>query len=221
MASCCSPPNKPKLLLGTGNKTKQNTLRWLVEGLPLSPVTPSQLKLQMTIKETGDTHEAIARSKARQWSAAGSVMAISSDGGLVIPKLKKQWDSRFTHRFAGTGINDSERVQQLLKMMEPLRGPARQAWWVEGLAIAISDHLLASWELRGISGVIADTPNDNSTKTEFWAFSLLSFPAFDKAYNLIPVQESKLLDDHWIQLRDLVHGFFLKYLAKPMAGFLD
>ena len=72
--------NSP-ILLGTGNPSKQNSLRWLLEDLPLAPMTPSQLGLAEAPDERGDTHQEIAIAKALDWSRSGSMLAIATDGG--------------------------------------------------------------------------------------------------------------------------------------------
>ena len=82
-----SSKRETPILLATGNPAKQQTLRWLLEGLDLRPTTPEQLGLESVPEEEGDTHQAIARLKAQEWSLAGSTLAIASDGGLVLPAL--------------------------------------------------------------------------------------------------------------------------------------
>ena len=79
-------PNTP-ILLGTGNPSKQETLVWLLEGLPLTPTSPSQLGLSDPPEERGDTHQEIANNKALAWSKSSSMLAIASDGGLILPAL--------------------------------------------------------------------------------------------------------------------------------------
>ena len=203
---------KTPILLGTSNPAKQDTLEWLLEGLPLSPVTPDQLGLQAAPEETGDTHEAIAQIKARDWSRAGSMLTLASDGGLVIPALGSGWESRYTHRFAGPTADDARRQQYLLELMGPYRGEQRKATWVEALAVADRGRLLASWELQGATGTIADHYVDLPQTAGFWAFSIWYFPEFDKTYNQLSLQEREKLEDHWVRLRRLVQSFFQRHL---------
>jgi inosine/xanthosine triphosphate pyrophosphatase family protein len=211
--------SRPPILLATTNLAKERTFRWLLEGLPLSPVTPGQLGLDSAPEEEGDTHEAIARLKAQQWSAAGgSVLAIASDGGLVIPALGGRWESRFTHRFAGPAADDAERVRRLLELLRPYQGAAREASWVEALAIADRGEVLASWELRGSTGVISEAPADEPLIPGFWAFSVWHFPQLGKSYNQLTPQEREALDDHWTRLRPMVQRFLHDHLARPMRG---
>lgn len=213
MSEQTSSATKTPILLGTGNSAKQETLRWLLEGLPFYPMTPDELNLRLAPEETGDTHEAIARAKAKDWSRTGSMLALASDGGLVIPALGPGWQSRYTHRFAGPEANDAQRLERLLELTRPYRGEQRRASWVEALAIADRGSLLASWELQGATGIIGDQPVDSPQTSGFWAFSVWHFPQFDKTYNQLSLNEREELDDHWVQLRQLVHVFFHRLLG--------
>ena len=201
------------ILLATGNPAKQQKLRWLLEGLALCPVSPEQLGLSGVPEEEGDTHHSIARFKAQEWSQAASTLAIASDGGLVLPVLGEQWESLYTHRFAGPAADDEERVRRLLELMEPYQGSDREASWMEALAIAHRGRVLASWELRGSTGVIAESPDHSPGVPGFWAFSLWYFPQFGKTYNRLTATELESLEDHWTRLRQLVRKFFLSHFV--------
>ncbi|HZA23010.1 MAG TPA: non-canonical purine NTP pyrophosphatase [Dehalococcoidia bacterium] len=196
------------ILLATGNPAKQETLRWLLEGLPLHPVTPRELGIESVPDEEGDTHEDIARLKAAEWSRASSMLVIASDGGLLIPALGINWESRFTHRFAGLDADDSDRTRQLLELMRPYKDEERQASWVEAVAIADRGQVLASWELTGSTGIIQEVPGNAPQVPGFWVFSLWYFPRFGKTYRELTSQEKAELDDHWTRLKELVQRFF-------------
>jgi len=217
MANLSSTSGQTSILLATGNAAKQQMLRWLVEGLPLTPTTPEQLGLDAPPGEEGDTHQAIARHKAQQYSLAGSTLVIATDGGLVLPALGDRWESRHTHRFAGPAANDTERVRRLLELMEPYQGRDREASWLEGLAIARRGKVLASWELRGGTGVIAEMPSDITHTAGdtpgFWAFTVWYFPQFRKTYSQLSTGQRESLDDHWGRLRQLVQRYFDSYFV--------
>ncbi len=203
------------ILLASGNPAKQLSLRWLLEGLPLSPVTPQQLGLESVPEEEGDTHEIIARQKSLEWSLAASMMVIASDGGLVIPALGRHWESIFTHRFAGLAAAEAARQARLLELMRPYRGQEREASWVEALAIADRGDILASWELTGATGVIGESLGDSPQVPGFWVFSLWYFPQYGKTYNELSLLEQESLGDHWSLLRELVQGFFKDQWVSP------
>jgi len=196
------------ILLGTGNPSKQETLGWLLEGLPLSPASPSQMGLSDPPEEHGGTHQEIANAKALAWSRSSSMLTIASDGGLALPALGDAWESRYTHRFAGQSATNAQRLERLLELMEPFQGEQRQATWVEAVAVADRGEILASWELKGATGVIADMPSAMPGIEGFWAFSIWRFPALGKTYDQLTQEEREGLDDHWAQLRTKAQEFF-------------
>jgi inosine/xanthosine triphosphate pyrophosphatase family protein len=204
------------ILLATGNSDKQNAFRSLISGLQLRPVTPAEIEVTASTLEDGDTHEAIALEKAVAWSKAGSMLAIASDGGLVIPALGPAWQSRHTRRFAGPEVDDSQRVDRLLELMEPYTGADRAASWAEALAIAYKGRPLASWELLGATGEIAQSRQPGLVP-EFWAFTLWNFPEHGKNYNELTPEELSSLNDHWTRLGQLVRRFFQSIYIPPVG----
>ena len=211
--------SKTRILLATGNPAKQATLQWLLEGLPLETVTPGELGLKSVPDEEGETHQDIARQKANAWSQAASMVVIASDGGLVIPALGANWESRFTHRFAGAAANDQDRLRSLLELMRPYQGAEREASWIEAVAIADRGQTLTSWELTGATGLIADVsregPGQDPAVEGFWVFSVWRFPKFGKYYNQLTEAERQSLDDHWTQLRVQVQSYFRQEFQHP------
>jgi inosine/xanthosine triphosphate pyrophosphatase family protein len=210
--------NQTPILLATTNPDKQQQFRWLLEGLPLTPVTPQDLGLTSVPDEVGDSHHAVARLKAQLWSQSGSILAIASDGGLVLPALGAGWESLYTHRFAGETATGEDRVRNLLEMLRPYRGQDRRALWLESLAIAHRGRILASWELDGATGRIGEAmPSETPEPDGFWAFSVWEFPKLGKTYNQLSIQERESLDDHWVRLTRLVRRFFRGYFVAPTA----
>ena len=190
-------------------------MRWLLEGLPLIPVTPREVGVSADPDEGEDTHDAIARSKATEWSEAASMLTIASDGGLLLPSLGFGWESRFTHRFAGPAAGDEERVCRLLELMRPYQGAEREASWREALAIAYKGRPLVSWELQGATGRIAYRPDRESEVPGFWVFTLWRFPQFGKYYNDLTPTQRDSMDDHWTRLRQLVQRYFRSLFVDP------
>lgn len=205
-------PSTP-ILLATGNRDKQTEFRRLLEGLPFTPVMPSEVGLSSVPEEEGDTHEDIARDKAAQWSTASSMLAIASDGGLVIPALGPRWESRYTHRFAGPSADNDERLARLLDLMRPYHGEDRRASWVEALAIADSGKVLVSWELTGGVGYLDEQP-PHEPLPEFWVFSVWRFPQFGATYSRLSAEQRESIDDHWGRLRRLVRRYLTSTFAR-------
>ena len=204
------------ILLATTNPDKQRTFRWLLEGLPLNLVTPQDLSLTTVPEEEGETHQAVARLKAQQWSQAGSTLALASDGGLVIPVLGAEWESLYTHRFAGATASDAGRIDRLLELLMPYKGEERRASWLESLAIAYRGRVLASWEVHGATGVISEkAPAEIPETGGFWAFSMWEFPQLGKTYSQLSLPEQDSLGDHWVRLGRLVRRFFQSHFVTP------
>ena len=195
------------ILLATRNADKQAALCRLLDGLPLAPVTPAEAGLDADPAESGETHRAIAEDKARQWSAAAGMLAVASDGGLDIPVLGPRWQSRYTRRFAGPEATNEQRADTLLELLQPYRGGQRRAVWVEALALADAGRLLASWEVRGASGVIAESRDPARPLPEFWVFSLWRLPQFNAAYGDLTPAQLAAVNDHWGQLGGLIRNY--------------
>ena len=205
------------ILLATGNRDKQGEFQRLLDGLPFAPVTPAEAGLSGVPEEEGATHEAIARDKAAQWSAAASMLAIASDGGLVIPALGPRWESRYTHRFAGPAADNGERLARLLDLMRPYRGEDRRASWVEALAVAHSGRILASWELHGGAGYLDEQPPAGPLP-EFWVFSVWRFPQFNATYSQLTEAQRQSIDDHWGRLRRLVRRYLTSTFVSRLSA---
>ena len=198
------------VLLATGNRDKQAQLRPIFDDLPFTPLTPAAAGAAAPPDdESGATHEAIARQKAARWSAAANgMLAIASDGGLVIPVLGPQWESRHTRRFAGPAANNRQRQARLLELMQPYQGESRRAQWVEALALARHGQVLASWQLTGATGYIDAPPPGNQASDadtadmpEFWVFNIWRISQFNAPYYRLTPQQRESAGDHWAHLR--------------------
>lgn len=212
-----TPAGATPILLATGNPAKQAALRQLLAGLPLSPVAPADLGLaSFDPAETGETHLSIAVDKAAAWSRQTDLMVLASDGGLVIPALGADWESRYTHRFAGPAADDGERRRRLLELLQPCSGPQRQASWVEALAIARHGQIRRSWELAGGSGIIAQELPEGPHPPGFWVFPLWYFPQYGKYYNQLTAGEKAALGDHWAALRERVKEWMERPDSLPL-----
>ena len=174
----------------------------------MNPVTPAELGLSADPDETAETHQTIAVEKAVEWSRLAGMLAIATDGGLVVPSLGANWESRYTHRFAGPAADDEERRRRLLELLGNADGAEREASWVEALAIADSGKPLKSWELKGGSGVIARETEPGPHAPGFWVFPLWYFPDLGKYYNQLSDADKEALGDHWVMLRGLVREYF-------------
>lgn len=206
-----------EILLATGNADKQRMLAWLLEDIPVRAVSPADVGVRADPDESADTHEAIARAKAEEWSRVAGMPAIASDGGLVVPVLGANWESRHTHRFAGPAADDAERQRRLLRLMEPFASDQRDAAFVEALAIADAGQTVASWQVSGATGRIVDSMAQRGGETDghgFWVFPLWYFPQLGRTYDRLTAAERAALGDHWQTLRSHVREFIPGWLVR-------
>lgn len=198
------------VLLATTNHAKQRRLAWILEGLHLNPITPGDLGLNDLVPaEEGSSHLENSQLKAQSWSRVASMQAVSSDGGLEIPALGERWRSVLTHRFAGKLADDAARLDRLLQLMQDYKGEERAASWVEALAIAEGGRTVASWFVKGATGLLLESADEGPIVPGFWVFPIWYFPNLVKTYNQLDDEELKRMNDHWSQLKAIVRRYYL------------
>ena len=201
-----------RLLLATTNPAKERELRRLVEGLPLALVAPRDVGLSLDVPEEEPTHQGNARAKAVAYSRAAGTLSLASDGGLVIPALGDAWEGLRTHRFAGD-VGDLAKARELLRRMKSQTGEKRRIFWREALVVAEAGRVLASWEVEGSHGYLAEGVDPSRMAPGFWVAGIWLFPQLGKTYGELDEGERRLVDDHWTRLRPLVQEFLRGYLA--------
>ena len=188
------------ILLGTENQAKQERLAWLLDGSNVNLVTPAQASLAVpVVEEDGPSHKANATAKAISWSEAYGGIAITSDGGLVVPALGDWWDSLRTRRFFER--DDLGRAYELLSRMAYLDGKKRSAYWVEAVALADRGCLLHTLTAQSSEGVIARKVDKRLIKDGFWVGAVWHFPQFGKLYAELKETELHQVGDHWSALK--------------------
>ena len=203
----------PTILLATGNRAKQEKLRWLIDGLGFTIVTPRDLGLTFDPPEHGETHQAVAASKALAWADAADRLAIASDGGLDIPALGPAWNSLFTRRAAGDVPDDRARADHLLALMRGRTASERDAFKREAVAVARPGRLLCVWEAGGAVGRVAESYDPSQIRDGFWLPAVLWDPRFGKCVaDLTPV-EAEQTENGWNALYREVRPFLATITA--------
>jgi XTP/dITP diphosphohydrolase len=190
-----------RILIATGNAAKQAKLRWLIDGLGFEIVTPADLDLSVDIDESDPTHREVAEAKARAWSERSGLLTIASDGGARVPVLGPAWNSLFTRRAAGQGVDDVARADHLLNLMEGTAGGQRDVAWVEGVAVARGGSVVDSWQAEGAIGRIVEVYDPRKIGDGFWFPALIWVPQFEKVYADLTPAERDTVDDGWNALR--------------------
>src|SRR5262245_3559898 len=66
-----------RLLLATASRHKQTELAAILDGIPLTLLTPPEAGIDLDVDETGDTFEANARLKAEAFARASGLLSLA------------------------------------------------------------------------------------------------------------------------------------------------
>jgi len=146
-----------ELFFGTSNQGKLHELRRLVEGLPVTVVTPVALGAPLpAVVEDGASFRENAEKKARAFALASGRLALADDSGLCVDALdgapglfSARWSEADQPGELPGPARDAANNQKLLKALLGLPGDQRGAAYVAVLALAGPDGgILASVEGR-------------------------------------------------------------------------
>jgi len=139
-----------KLLLATNNKGKVREYRSLLKDIPFELVTPADEGITTEVEEVGESLEENARLKATILASESRLLALADDSGLEVDALGGE-PGMLSHRYAGEGASDSDRVEYLLSRLKNVPEGQRTARFRCVIAIAIpdGDTELCSGECRG------------------------------------------------------------------------
>ena len=195
------------ILLATRNLAKEAKLRWLLDGLGYDVQTLGDRPEAVEPDEEGRTHRQVAAGKSLFWSKQTDGFAVASDGGARIPALGEGWNSLLTRRAAGADADDCARADHLLGLMRGRCGAERNVIWVEGVALARSGELLASWEVAGILGRLVETYDPRLIEGGFWMPGLIYVPRFGRVLAQLSRSELEEADHCWNELRRRLRAF--------------
>lgn len=105
-----------KLLIATNNHHKVIEFHRLLEHLPFTLVTPSDIGIDLDVEETGETFEANALLKAHAFAKVSGLPSLADDSGIEVDALNGRPGVR-SARYGGENLNDEGRVQLLLSEM--------------------------------------------------------------------------------------------------------
>ena len=200
----------PTIFLATTNPAKERKLRWLLDGLGFALETPRDQSAEVEPEESGNSHREVAAGKALFWSRRVGSLVIASDGGARLPALGDRWNSLLTRRAAGPDADDRARADHLLNLMRRRRGADREVVWVEGLALAKSQELLASWEVARSLGHLVERYDPSLIQGGFYMPALIHVPRFRKVLAQLTSDELVQVDHCWNELRRRVRAFLAR-----------
>jgi XTP/dITP diphosphohydrolase len=142
---------KPKLLLATNNKGKISEYKSLLRGIPYEIVTLAEQGITTEVAEVGGSFEENARLKASTPAKESGLLSLADDSGLEVDALGGEPGS-LSHRYAGEGATDADRINYLLSRLKDIPEKERAARFRCVIAIAAPDGRveLCSGECRGV-----------------------------------------------------------------------
>jgi XTP/dITP diphosphohydrolase len=138
-------PKRPKLLLATNNQGKIREYKGLFRGIPFAIVTPAELGIIVGVEEAGGTFKENATLKAVAMARQSGLLALADDSGLEVDALGGG-PGPLSHRFAGEGASDEDRIDFLLSKLKDIPARNRTARFRCVIAIAAPPGL----SLRGV-----------------------------------------------------------------------
>ena len=112
-----------KLLLATNNQGKLTELRSLLNGLEIELLSPSDLGINVQVKERGTNYLENAVLKAAIFAQASKTWTLADDSGLEVESLDGA-PGLFSARYAPQpGANDKDRRRYLVQNLENLPRP--------------------------------------------------------------------------------------------------
>jgi XTP/dITP diphosphohydrolase len=170
-------PDRPRLLLATNNRGKLREYQSLLRGIPFEMVTPADLAIDGNVAEAGTNFEENAALKAVAMARRSGLLSLADDSGLEVDALGGE-PGPLSHRYAGEGATDADRISFLLSKLKNVPEGKRAARFRCVIAIAAPPSL----SLRGVPtksgrrgnlvkvrlfsgecrGVIIDEPRGNS-----------------------------------------------------------
>lgn len=127
-----------KLLLATNNQGKVREYRSLFSNLPYEVVTLAEQGITVEVEEAGSSLEENARLKATTIVAQSHLLTLADDSGLEVDALGGE-PGPLSHRYAGEGASDADRVNYLLSRLKDVPREERAARFRCVIALALPD----------------------------------------------------------------------------------
>jgi XTP/dITP diphosphohydrolase len=125
-----------KLLLATNNQGKVREYKSLFSDLPYEVVTLAEQGITVEVEEAGSSLEENARLKATTIVAQSHLLTLADDSGLEVDALGGE-PGPLSHRYAGEGASDADRVNYLLSRLKGVPRVERTARFRCVIALAL------------------------------------------------------------------------------------
>ncbi|OQX89713.1 MAG: non-canonical purine NTP pyrophosphatase, RdgB/HAM1 family [candidate division Zixibacteria bacterium 4484_93] len=146
-----------KLLVATQNPGKLSEIVSILSPYGLEVISPMELEVRVDIVEDGQTFRENALKKALAYHRASGMLTLADDSGLEIDALDGA-PGVLSSRFLGEKTSYSEKMREILDMLESIPDEERTARFICEVAIVKSEDNV--WFARGVlDGIIARSPS--------------------------------------------------------------
>lgn len=166
-----------KVLIGTTNLSKFETMTEQLEGLDVEAVSPADLGVRITAAEDARTAEGNALQKAQAWHRATGLPVLTADSGLVFLDLPPDHSDQpgvLVRRAAGFEMTDDEMFDWFSSLAHRHGGKLR-AVWQDAWCFMIDETHYATYA-------------DSLEELEPWAFWLVDTPVHSEVYPGWPLE---------------------------------
>ena len=146
-----------RLLLATNNPGKLAEYDVLLDGCGWDVVTPSEIGIDLSGDETGDTYEENATMKARRGAEASGLVTLADDSGVEIEALGGEPGTR-SARFLGEEASYAERFAEIERRLEGLPRERRRARFRCVIAVADPRTGAVRCAEGEVFGLVAEAP---------------------------------------------------------------
>ena len=193
-----------RLLIGTSNKGKAQFYSQVLNRFfpELEVVVPDELGVRVGVEEEGKTFEENAIIKARAWATASHLSTLSVDGGMMIDALDGA-PGVYTHRWAGEGTTDNEKLTFLLDQLRGVPRERRRAVWREVVALAKPNGQVIT-ESAEDEGFILEAPVSLPNPWPgLWVVPVWFTTKFSKPWLALTPEEHEQVDSTYHAMRKL------------------
>ncbi len=188
------------IFIGTRNPYKAGEMEYLLEGIPnVNICFLKDTDIDLNIEEDGESLTENAQKKAIEISKHTDMYVLASDGGVDIPGLGDKWDILRNQRIVGHDNTDLEKANELLLLMNGLKGEQRKVEYHLAVALAFNGKIVWSGEDITDRGYIVEKLVDENIPSGFWMGHIWYYPK----YNQISTRISK---EEQIENRELEDG---------------
>lgn len=196
-----------KLLIGTTNPSKYGNMLRQLQGMDVTPVSPTELGVRIDTAEDARTAEGNALQKAQAWHQATGMPVLTEDSGLVfldLPLNHPDQPGVRVRRAAGHEMTDAEMTAWFAALAHRHGGKLRAAWQDAWCLLTDETHF--------------STYADSIEDLEPWAFWLVDTPVHPNDQPGWPLECLIIRSEDSVKARELGRDRLRCWLKKNLSS---